>query len=159
MTEPKRDYRIPAILLVLGWVVFLAHRVWTSANVDIVSRPQVLTAPILLEGKLLIDPPRIEVGQIRYVDPAIARDNPKAIELLKPGAVLTVFMNIDPAWDRQLDYCVPLVPLGKDRFEIWGVPRDFGEPGPLGNERIYPATAAVLEQWNALIEHRRAAGK
>lgn len=155
MTSKPRDYRIPAILLVVGWVVFLVHRVWTSANVDIVSRPQVLTAPILLEGRLLVDPPRLRIQAVRLIDGAIARDNPKAVALLVPGGVVTVFMKIDPAWNRKMDYAVPLVPVGKDRFEIWGAPRDLGDPGPMGTERIYPLTDPVRAQWNALIEYRQ----
>lgn len=142
--------------MVIAWLSFLAHRVWTSANIDIVSRPQILTAPILVEGKLLIDPPRVEIVKVRYIDARIEREDPKIAALLKAGLTVTVYMRIDPRWDRTLDYLVPLVPSTQSGFDVWGAPREGGDPGPQGFERVYALTLRTREQFEMLLHHRLA---
>lgn len=53
-----------ATVLLFGWIAFLAFEVATEANPIIVARPQLLGSPIVVEGKLRLSPPEVQVDAV-----------------------------------------------------------------------------------------------
>jgi hypothetical protein len=123
-------------VLLAGWVCFLTWQVVWYSNPIVVSRPQLLTAPIVAEGDLLADPPRLQVERVWWGELA-----PKTI---------TLHMNqqdVAALLQDEHRFVVPLVEGKAETYYIWR--------NGAGGRAVYPATAGVLKQVETVLAHRR----
>ena len=124
-----------ASLALVAWFGFLFYETLATANPVIVSRPQVLGAPLVVEGTLSADPPRLRVDRVWKGDPSL-RGEELALDRLPPS--------LDGA-DKV--YVVPLEPALREGYRIFGIPVESAFRGhSRAEERIYPATDSVRRQ-------------
>jgi hypothetical protein len=125
------------------WFGFLAHQVWRYANPVVVSRPQLLVAPLVVEGRLLDGPARVVVERVWWgADRFDVLGKELAIEEAKFPAHAAGELWIVPVAPtrRESSFRVQPIPLP-------GVERDVPD--------IYPATDAVRRQVEQLLTERK----
>lgn len=138
---PASSWTLVAVtgFLVFAWFTFLAFQVWRFANPPVISRPQTLSAPLIVtgryqgEGKLAID-------SVHWGSDA------------EPGNTLTVAAS-GPAPHVGESVIAFLSPLGKEAWSASPVEDDLGRP--IAVSWWYPATPEVLRQFHPLLEWRR----
>lgn len=134
--------RMKLMVLVLAlWFAFLIHSVRTSANPVILSRPQLLSAPVIVSGRWLDDPPRIKVERVWWGDASFA-DAELAMVGPEPGR-------------KEGKLLVPLESAGESTYRVVRVPPEPGFHRIARDPRVYRATDAVVEQLEGLLASRR----
>lgn len=131
-----------ASALLLGWWGFLAFTVVTSANPIVVSRPQCLTAPWIVEGTLLDGGGKLVVTEVFWPLPGSNQPDWKNKEL---DLVLIASL---PS-NQEGRFLFPLRSADSQRFTIQPIPSDFAEGTP-----VYRATSATREQMRVLLQER-----
>ena len=145
-TPPSRSLGRNRRFLVLSaiglgaWLAFLVYQVIWFSNPVLLARPQVLTAPIIVEGDVTAD------GKFR-----VERDWWKASSLV--GSELDV---IDlPESTAQSGFIVLLEKVGNERYRLWRAPNDPGFPLSASPPVFYPRNRASLQQLAELLRVRR----
>ena len=155
---PKTEHKIllaASWILLLGWLAFLANLSFSTANFEAVSQPQVLAAPAIVRGELLIDPPRVKIEKVLYASKAAGQNSAvfqdgQTYNLVQPS-------NLTAHWDRTTSYLLPIEQLTKTAVGVFPIP-DFGNPkspNQILEMPIYPVTESNLRQIQALIEFRK----
>jgi hypothetical protein len=118
-----------ASVVLAGWLAFLAHQAYWHSNPVVVFVPQVLVAPLIVEGELHEQPLRVRVERVWRGDPVLVG---RELELAgTPPA--------DAA--RGGRYVLLLRPLG-ERFQL--------EPAGDG-QTVYPADDHVRRQLERIL--------
>lgn len=140
------------LLAVVVWIAFLLYTALKTANPVIVSRPQVLAAPIVVEGQwqgagegLIVE--RVWRGEAALLGKQLAVED---FELAQGAG----------SADRLI---VPLEPVGDDRFRVAPTRRiqkistkatptrpSEEQVSVVDVEQVYPATAPVIRQFEEL---------
>lgn len=124
--------RLVLASVVLGaWLAFLAHQVYWHANPVVVSVPQVLVAPLIVEGELRERPLRVLVERVWRGDVGLV------------GRELNLEGGMPPNTFGGGRYVLPLRPAGAGYR-----PEPVGGDGPV----IYPADAHVRRQLERIIQ-------
>ncbi|MFO0946603.1 MAG: hypothetical protein U1D30_11750 [Planctomycetota bacterium] len=96
-----------ALLATVGWIAVLSFVTLRYSNPEIVSRPQLLAAPIVVEGRLLPSPPRLQVTRVWK----------GASELAKQELALA---GVQVSLERPV--IVPLLPSSGDQYRVFEIP-------------------------------------
>jgi hypothetical protein len=131
-----------SLALLIGWLLFLLYLVLTTANPVIVSRPQVLTAGIIIVGRIE-QPPELQVEEVLLGDPQLIG---KTLQIADFKPSVSVKQN-----ER---YILPLEHLG-DHYRIHLVPLEAGVDPAKRDGRIYRDTPEARRQVDELVAFRR----
>jgi len=150
---------VVAITLFVGWTAFIGYLALTSRDAIVVSRPQILVAPIVLEADVpqgSEDVRTVKVTQIYRgqpllsVDPEVTR--PENLEIRVAG------FREARGWRGPGDYLLVLQRASEGKaagFELTPLPPSPGFPPPNHLERlqpaIYPVTPSVRAQAEAAL--------
>jgi hypothetical protein len=148
----RRIVLILAICLAVAWTAWLAYAAYTAGDPVVVSRPQILIAPIILEGAVIrladggvaVQVNRIYRGQEVLGIPA--KDQPQgALQLRIEG------LSADAAGDVIL----PLRPSDVEPGAYALVPTPTGLGHRVGHTPYYPATESTRLQVQTLLDALR----
>lgn len=152
-----------AILLFAAWVGWLSYQVGTTANPIVVSRPQILLAPIVIEAQ-------VAEGNGPGKEVTVTTVHRGGKLLPAEGKLIISNLGLDQVrgWNGPDHYILPLVRIenkGEMRYEVVPPPYSPGfhpqnpEPNPdRFKPAIYPVTASTRAQLQEALKLRPAPG-
>lgn len=136
----KRRFLLASVCAV-AWIGFLLAQVLTTANPILLSRPQILSAPLIVEGQL-VKSSAFQVQKVWWGDPKFEGQQ---LELNPPLSIPTEAPLIAPL--RSADQ-------GKT-FAVAAASTGFARLPDASETRVYPATEQARQQLQQLLDWRK----
>lgn len=138
----RRGLLFLSLGMLAAWWSFLGYEAITAANPVILSTPQIMTAPIVVGGHFLSNPPRIQVREVLWGDPGLNSKELRLVEVVE-----------HPVGEELRFY--PLRPVGNRRYQIQESPS--GSLSDAGSARLdYPADDQTRARLIELLKTRPA---